>query len=87
MPRPTLPRSTLGVLLIAALVAACGGPADEAPAATSAAETRAAADARPISVVTTVAPLRSIVENVAGDRAAVAALVPEGVNSHTFEPP
>ena len=87
MPRAILLRSTLAALLIAALVAACGGPADEAPTASSAAEAQAAADARPISVVTTVAPLRSIVENVAGDRAAVAALVPEGVNSHTFEPP
>ncbi len=37
-------------------------------------------------VVTTVAPLRNIVENVAGDAANVIALVPEGVNSHTFEP-
>lgn len=37
-------------------------------------------------VLTTVAPITSIVENVAGDRAAITALVPEGVNSHTFEP-
>ena len=38
-------------------------------------------------VVTTVAPLRSIIEDVGGDRVAVVALVPEGTNSHTFEPP
>lgn len=40
-----------------------------------------------ISVVTTIAPLRSIVENVGGDRVTVRALVPEGTNSHTYEPP
>ena len=37
-------------------------------------------------VVTTVAPITSIVENVAGDRARVTGIVPEGVNSHTFRP-
>ena len=37
-------------------------------------------------VVTTVAPVTSIVENVAGDRARVTGIVPEGVNSHTFRP-
>jgi ABC-type Zn uptake system ZnuABC Zn-binding protein ZnuA len=39
-----------------------------------------------IKVVTTVAPITSIVENVAGDKADVAGIIPEGVNSHTFEP-
>ena len=38
-------------------------------------------------MVTTVAPLTSIVANVAGDRAEVVGLVPEGTNSHTFDPP
>lgn len=37
-------------------------------------------------VVTTVAPLTSIVSNVVGDRADVRGLVPEGSNSHTFDP-
>ena len=37
-------------------------------------------------VVTTVSPLRSIIENVGGDHVDVVGLVPEGVNSHTFEP-
>jgi len=40
-----------------------------------------------LRVVTTVAPLTSIVAEVAGDRAHVTGLVPEGVNSHTFDPP
>ncbi len=38
-------------------------------------------------VVTTVAPLRSIIEDVGADRVDVVALVPEGTNSHTFDPP
>ena len=38
-------------------------------------------------VVTTVAPLRSVIEEVGGERVEVLALVPEGVNSHTFDPP
>ena len=42
--------------------------------------------AAPLRVVTTVAPITSIVENVAGDRAQVTGIVPEGVNSHTFRP-
>lgn len=42
--------------------------------------------AAPPRVVTTVAPVTSIVENVAGDRAHVTGIVPEGVNSHTFRP-
>jgi ABC-type Zn uptake system ZnuABC Zn-binding protein ZnuA len=37
-------------------------------------------------VVTTVAPITSIVENVGGDNIDVAGIIPEGINSHTFEP-
>jgi ABC-type Zn uptake system ZnuABC Zn-binding protein ZnuA len=44
------------------------------------------ADAGRLRVVTTVAPLTSIVANVAGDRADVVGVVPEGTNSHTYEP-
>jgi ABC-type Zn uptake system ZnuABC Zn-binding protein ZnuA len=43
-------------------------------------------DAKP-HVVTTVAPITSITAAIAGDRAVVDGLVPEGTNSHTFEPP
>jgi ABC-type Zn uptake system ZnuABC Zn-binding protein ZnuA len=42
--------------------------------------------AEKLRVVTTVAPITSIVENVAGDRAEITGIVPEGVNSHTYEP-
>ncbi len=37
-------------------------------------------------VATTVAPLTSIVANIGGDRISVTGIVPEGTNSHTFEP-
>jgi len=44
------------------------------------------AEAAKLRIVTTVAPITSIVENVVGDKADVAGIIPEGVNSHTFEP-
>ena len=37
-------------------------------------------------VVTTVAPLTNIVSNIAGDRVGVKGIIPEGTDSHTFEP-
>ena len=43
-------------------------------------------DADRLVVVTTVSPLTSIAANVAGEHATVVGLVPEGVNSHEFEP-
>jgi len=44
------------------------------------------AAAAELHVVTTVAPLTNIVANVAGQYARVTGIVPEGMNSHTFEP-
>jgi ABC-type Zn uptake system ZnuABC Zn-binding protein ZnuA len=40
-----------------------------------------------VHVVTTVAPITSIVASVGGDRVTIDGLVPEGTNSHTFDPP
>ena len=39
-----------------------------------------------LRVVSTVSPITSIVENIGGDRINLQGIVPEGVNSHTFEP-
>ena len=39
-----------------------------------------------LNVVTTVAPITSIVENVAGDKIHLTGIIPEGIDSHTFEP-
>src|SRR6185436_98941 len=47
---------------------------------------RTPAEAAKLRIVTTVAPITSIVENVVGDKADVAGIIPEGINSHTFEP-
>ena len=63
-------------LSLALLSAACGSGADAA-----------ADDPAKLNIVTTVSPLTSIVSSVVGERAEVRGLVPEGVNSHTFEPP
>ena len=47
----------------------------------------AADDPAKLNVVATVSPLTSIVSSVAGGLAEVRGIVPEGTNSHTFEPP
>ena len=44
------------------------------------------ADNGKLNVVTTVAPISSIVRNVGGDRIDLYGIVPDGTNSHTFEP-
>ena len=43
-------------------------------------------EAEKLKVVTTVSPITSIVENVGGIRIQLEGVVPEGVNSHIFEP-
>src|SRR6266542_523735 len=64
------------VLALAILLTACGRQ-EEKPAATA---------EKKLNVVTTVAPITSIVENIAGDKIQLAGIIPEGINSHTFEP-
>src|SRR5881227_19641 len=44
------------------------------------------AESGKIEVVASVAPITDIVKNVAGTAADVRGLIPEGVDSHTFEP-
>jgi ABC-type Zn uptake system ZnuABC Zn-binding protein ZnuA len=63
----------LAVWLLATVAAACsnGGTSE--------------GDGR-LQVVTTVSPITNIVQNVAGDLVDVTGIVPEGTNSHTFEP-
>ena len=43
-------------------------------------------DSGRLQIVTTVSPITNIVQNVAGARADVIGIVPEGTNSHTFAP-
>ncbi len=39
-----------------------------------------------LKVVSTVAPITNLIRNVAGDQVSIKGIVPEGTNSHTFEP-
>ncbi|MBU7585305.1 MAG: zinc ABC transporter substrate-binding protein [Nostoc sp. TH1S01] len=77
---------TLGLLLTA-----CNAPQNTA---VSPSPTENSATAQPVQnqtkskliVVTTVAPITNIVSNIAGDRTQVKGIIPEGTDSHTFEP-
>jgi ABC-type Zn uptake system ZnuABC Zn-binding protein ZnuA len=72
----TLRRATIwSAAALALLASGCG---DDGSAA-------ARAGAK-LSVATTVAPITSLAAQVGGDRVAVTGIVPEGTNSHTFEP-
>jgi manganese/iron transport system substrate-binding protein len=65
-----------GLLAVAFVCAACGG-------STGAGRD----DAEKLQVVTTVSPITNLVANIGGDAVEVRGVVPEGSNSHTFEPP
>lgn len=41
--------------------------------------------AEKLNVVTSVAPINNIIKNIGGDRIDLTGIIPEGVNSHTFE--
>jgi len=66
----------VGALILTLVAAGCGSDA----AGSSGSNGR-------LHVVTTVSPITSIAANVIGDKAAITGIVPEGTNSHTFEPP
>jgi ABC-type Zn uptake system ZnuABC Zn-binding protein ZnuA len=67
------------ILILALAIGACGGESDESSQNDSQQDNR-------LRVVTTVSPITSIVENIGGPRIRLEGVVPEGVNSHTFEP-
>ncbi len=76
------PRAPLTLLALSAFgTAGCGGTDDEpaSGAGTGSAEAK-------LEIATTVAPITSIVANVGGDRVQITGIVPEGTDSHTFEP-
>jgi ABC-type Zn uptake system ZnuABC Zn-binding protein ZnuA len=70
-------RPPFALLVVLALLAAACGEDDGATAA---------ADDDRLVVVTTVSPITSIAADVIGDLARIEGVVPEGTNSHTFEP-
>lgn len=49
-------------------------------------ETTPAAESAKLNVVATVSPITNIVYNIGGDRINLSGIIPEGTNSHTFEP-
>ena len=61
-------------------LAACGSSADSADS------TPGTDGSTKLIVATTVSPLTSITSAVAGDLVTIEGIVPEGTNSHTFEP-
>ena len=68
--------TSLVILAAVFLFAACGRQ-EQKPVTTT---------EKKLNVVTTVAPITSIVENIGGDKIQLAGIIPEGINSHTFEP-
>lgn len=68
-------RKTSSLIVLVLIASACS----KATPPTSNADTT-------LTVVTTVAPITNLVHNIGGDLVTVVGLVPEGVNSHTFEP-
>jgi ABC-type Zn uptake system ZnuABC Zn-binding protein ZnuA len=65
------------ILLLTLFCTACGRQEEKPPPVKA---------EKKLNVVTTVAPITSIVENVAGDKIRLIGIIPEGINSHTFEP-
>ena len=84
-----------GAIVGALVIAACGsgetsGSGAETSAGASAQNCQATGtvEGRPLRIVSTVAPITSLIAQIVGDSGAqVTGLVPEGTNSHTFEPP
>ncbi len=62
------------LLFLTVVLAACGGAAETDEA-----------DGR-LRVISTVSPITNIVYNIGGEKIELSGIVPEGTNSHTFEP-
>jgi ABC-type Zn uptake system ZnuABC Zn-binding protein ZnuA len=91
MKRPLI---ALGAVLatISLVFAACGDDDDDNGSTAPTAATTSAAGETPgtstrLKVVTTVAPITSLAENIIGNAADIEGIVPEGVSSHEYEPP
>jgi ABC-type Zn uptake system ZnuABC Zn-binding protein ZnuA len=87
------PRFVL-ITAVLALASACGS-SDGAPVSSGDPQAEALSRCKQVTpvpegqtlrIATTVAPITSIVANIAGGLADITGIVPEGTNSHTFEP-
>ena len=79
-----LTKICVSLILCLAALTAIGCAGEEPSGALESLPSQSAAS--PLNVVATVSPITSIVENIGGTRIALEGVVPEGVNSHTFEP-
>ena len=70
-------RRVLTVLASSVILAGCATPAKPITTTTTATK---------LNVVSTVSPVTNIIYNIGGDKINLQGIVPEGVNSHTFEP-
>jgi ABC-type Zn uptake system ZnuABC Zn-binding protein ZnuA len=76
---------TLATGIFVLLLAACTVPVS--PISTPAAsQPPSSTETNKFRIATTVAPIANIVANIGGDHIDVIGIVPEGINSHTFEP-
>ncbi len=67
--------SYLAIVVLACVISACGRQED-----------KQSVKAETLNVISTVAPITSIVENIGADKIGLTGIIPEGMNSHTFEP-
>lgn len=81
--RPLISALTVAAAAALTLSACGGGDSSSSSSSPSAAEASAGSG---LVVATTVSPITSIVAAVAGDNVTIEGIVPEGTNSHTFEP-
>jgi ABC-type Zn uptake system ZnuABC Zn-binding protein ZnuA len=63
----------IGLLIFSGLIVACGG-------------TAAPTSSQKLNVASTVSPITNIIYNIGGDRINLTGIIPEGTDSHTFEP-
>ena len=87
MSTPRHLRPAFACLLVGALLlAACGGNTADEVSSDPGGDAVGSAEGDRIQVATTVAPITSIAANIGGERVDITGIVPEGTNSHTFEP-
>ena len=71
------------LLLFASVLAACAAPPSVSLSSGTSSTTSPMVK---LNVVTTVSPITNIVDNVGGDKITLSGIIPEGADSHTFEP-
>ena len=69
-------KSYLFILVVTCVITACSRKE----------ERQTVSAEKKLTVVATVAPITSMVENVGGNKIRLTGIIPEGINSHTFEP-